>query len=248
MTSGRWWIRSTHRALLDAFAGHLPDVAKVETLWNAWREIVAKVSNERERLAKASADADFIRHAVEELTAMSPLPGEEKTLADRRAQMMGAEKVAEDLRDAHETVAGGANPVPSLSASLRRLERRMGEAPDLVGGPVKALEVALNALEEARDGLERALRAADFDPKELERNEERLFGLRAAARKYSTSVEELPAVAARFAADLGGDRQGLGKSREARDGRERIRERLSCGGCNTIRRAQKSGRARSARP
>lgn len=96
----------THRALLDAFAGHLGDVAKVETLWNAWREIVARVSAERERLAKASADADFIRHAVEELSAMSPLSGEEKTLADRRAQMMGAEKVAEDLRDAHETVAG----------------------------------------------------------------------------------------------------------------------------------------------
>ncbi len=192
----------THRALLDAFAGHLSDVAKVEASWNAWREIVAKVSAERERLAKASADADFIRHAVEELSAMAPLPGEEKTLADRRAQMMGAEKVAEDLRDAHETVAGSANPVPSLSASLRRLERRINEAPDLVGAPVKALEVALNALEEARDGLERALRAADFDPKELERIEERLFGLRAAARKYSTSVEELPAVAARFAADL----------------------------------------------
>ncbi len=192
----------THRALLDAFAGHLSEVAEVEALWNAWREAMAKAAEESARLAKASAEADFIRHAVEELTAMAPQPGEEKTLADRRAQMMGAEKVAEDLRDAHETVAGAANPVPSLSASLRRLERRANDAPDLVGAPVKALETALNALEEARDGLERALRAADFDPKELERIEERLFGLRAAARKYQTTVDELPAVAARFAADL----------------------------------------------
>jgi DNA repair protein RecN (Recombination protein N) len=193
---------NTHRALLDAFAGHLDQVSNVEGLWNAWREAAANAAAERERLEKAAAEADFVRHAVEELTAMSPLPGEERQLADRRAQMMGAEKVAEDLRDAHETVAGTASPVPSLSASLRRLERRMNDAPDLVGVPVKALEVALNALEEARDGLERALRAADFDPRELERIEERLFGLRAAARKYQTTVEELPAVAVRFASDL----------------------------------------------
>lgn len=193
---------ATHRTLLDAFAGHLDDVADVEARWNAWRDITSKTAAERDRLAKAFAEADYIRHAVEELSAMAPQPGEEKTLADRRAGMMSAEKIAEDLRDAHDTIAGSASPVPSLSASLRRLERRANEAGDLVAGPVKALETALNALEEARDGLERALRAADFDPRELEQIEERLFGLRAAARKYSTTVEQLPAVAERFAADL----------------------------------------------
>jgi DNA repair protein RecN (Recombination protein N) len=193
---------ATHRSLLDAFAGHLDKVADVGKFYAAWQAASNAVDSERSRLAKAFTDADYIRHAVEELTAMAPKPGEEKELADRRALLMRSEKVADDLRDAHETVAGAANPVPSLSASLRRLERRIADAPDLVGAPVKAFETALTALEEARDGLERALRTADFDPKELERIEERLFGLRAAARKYSTTVEELPAVAARFAADL----------------------------------------------
>ncbi len=193
---------ATHRSLLDAFAGHLDTVTDVGKLYAAWQNAADAVEFERSRLAKAFTDADYIRHAVEELTAIAPKPGEEKELADRRALLMRSEKVADDLRDAHETVAGAANPVPSLSASLRRLERRVSDAPDLVGAPVKALEAALTALEEARDGLERALTTADFDPKELERIEERLFGLRAAARKYSTTVEELPAVAARFAADL----------------------------------------------
>jgi DNA repair protein RecN (Recombination protein N) len=115
---------------------------------------------------------------------------------------MRAEKAADDLRDAHEAVAGSASPVPTLSAVLRRLERRVADAGDLVGAPVKALDAALQALEEARAGLEAALVIADFDPKELERNEERLFGLRAAARKYNATVEDLPAVAARFKADM----------------------------------------------
>jgi DNA repair protein RecN (Recombination protein N) len=135
------------------------------------------------------------------LSTLAPQPNEETTLADRRAALMRAEKAAEDLREAHEVIAGSGSPVPTISAVLRRLERRVEEAGELVGGPVKALDSALQFLEEARSGLETALIAADFDPKELERIEERLFALRAAARKYHSTVESLPAVAARFAAD-----------------------------------------------
>jgi DNA repair protein RecN (Recombination protein N) len=193
---------ATHRALLDAFGSNLEASAKLVELWGAWKECEQAAAAERERLKRAMAEADFIRHAVEELSALAPQAGEEQALADRRAALMRAEKAADDLRDAHEAVAGSTSPVPTLSAVLRRLERRVADAGDLVGAPVKALDAALQALEEARAGLEAALVIADFDPKELERNEERLFGLRAAARKYNATVEDLPAVAARFKADM----------------------------------------------
>ncbi len=193
---------ATHRTLLDAFAGLSDQALSVNRLWNLWRVAEQTVATEKQRLQRAMAEADFIRHAVNELAALAPQPGEEQSLADRRAQLMRAEKAADDLRDAHETVAGTGSPVPSLSAALRKLERRVADAADLVGVPVKALDQALQSLEEARAGLESALLIADFDPKELERNEERLFGLRAAARKYASTVDELPSVAARFRADL----------------------------------------------
>jgi DNA repair protein RecN (Recombination protein N) len=192
---------ATHRTLLDAFGGNAGKAADLSKLWDGWKEVERAAEAERERLKRAMAEAEFIRHAVEELSALSPQPGEEATLADRRAALMRAEKAAEDLREAHEVIAGSGSPVPTISAVLRRLERRVEEAKDLVGGPVKALDSALQSLEEARSGLEAALIAADFDPKELERIEERLFALRAAARKYHSTVENLPAVAARFQAD-----------------------------------------------
>jgi DNA repair protein RecN (Recombination protein N) len=193
---------ATHRALLDAFAGLLDRVAELRGRWDAWRTSEAEEQAERERLARALADADYVRHAVAELTALAPQPGDEQALAERRATLMRAQKVAGDLREAHETVAGTASPVPLLSAALRKLERRGGEAGELVAGPAKALDEALRALDEARGSLEAGLALADFDPDELERIEERLFALRAAGRKYSAPVDELPAVAARFAADL----------------------------------------------
>jgi DNA repair protein RecN (Recombination protein N) len=199
---------ATHRTLLDAFGGNVERAAELGRLWSEWKACERAAEEERARLKRALAEADFIRHAVEELSALAPQPGEEQSLADRRAALMRAEKAAGDLREAHEAVAGSASPVPTLSSVLRRLERRSAEAGDLVGGPVRALDAALQALEDARTGLESALQIADFDPKELERNEERLFGLRAAARKYHATVEDLPAVAARFQADMEAIDQG----------------------------------------
>ena len=105
--------------------------------------------------------------------------------------MMQAEKVAGDLRDAHEAVAGARSPVPALSAALRRLERRAAQAPALIEPAVKALDAALTALDDARGHLDQALRTADHDPRELERIEERLFALRAAARKHNVPVDGL---------------------------------------------------------
>ncbi len=116
--------------------------------------------------------------------------------------MMQGEKVAADLRDALDAVAGSASPVPTLAAAVRRLERRQGQAPQFIAPAVKAFDAALSALDEARTNLERALADADHDPAELERIEERLFALRAAGRKYSVPVDDLAALGARYAADL----------------------------------------------
>jgi DNA repair protein RecN (Recombination protein N) len=85
---------------------------------------------------------------------------------------------------------------------VRRLERRGTQAPALVEPAVKALDVALGAMEEARGHLEHALAVADHDPAELERIEERLFALRAAARKYNSPVDALNALAEKYTADL----------------------------------------------
>jgi DNA repair protein RecN (Recombination protein N) len=92
--------------------------------------------------------------------------------------------------------------VPPLATALRRLERRVAQAPALIEPAVKAIDAALAALEEARGCLEEALRTAQYDPKELERIEERLFALRAAGRKYNVPVDALNALAARHANDL----------------------------------------------
>ena len=134
---------ATHRRLLDAYAGLEDDAAAVSLAWAARRGAEEAVAAHRARVEQARREADWLRHAVEELTRLKPETGEESTLAERRAAMMQADKVAEDLRDAHEAVAGERSPIASLSAALRRLERRRAQAPALIDPSVKALDVAL---------------------------------------------------------------------------------------------------------
>jgi DNA repair protein RecN (Recombination protein N) len=193
---------ATHRRLLDAYAGLEDDAAAVAGAWNARRSAEGAVAAHRARVEQARREADYLRHAVEELTRLRPETGEESTLAEKRAVMMQADKVAEDLRDAHEAVAGERSAIPALSAALRRLERRRAQAPALVDPAIKALDAALTALDETRSHLDASLAAANHDPNELDRIEERLFALRAAGRKYNVAVDNLAALSAKHAADL----------------------------------------------
>jgi DNA repair protein RecN (Recombination protein N) len=194
---------ASHRRLLDAYGALESDAEAVARLWDERRAREAEVAEHRAEVERAHREADWLRHAVEELKRLAPEPSEETTLAERRTAMMAAEKVAGDLRDAHEAVAGASSPVPALAAAVRRLERRTVQAPALIEPAVKSFDAALTALDEARGHLDAALRAADHDPLELERIEERLFALRAAGRKYNVPVDGLNALAARYAADLG---------------------------------------------
>ena len=193
---------TTHRRLLDAFAGHEQDVAAVESLWEARRTAATELEAHRASVERAAREADYLRHASAELKTLAPKDGEETQLAERRTIMMQGEKIATDLREAQEAIGGAHSPVPALSAAVRRLERRAANSPALVEPAVRAIDAAINALEEADQHLNAALAAADFDPAELERIEERLFALRAASRKYSTPVDGLAALAVKMAADV----------------------------------------------
>ena len=193
---------STHRRLLDAFAGLEKDVVALEALWTARRAAQTALDEHRAGMERAAREADYLRHSSDELKKLAPKDGEETSLAERLTTMMQGEKIAGDLRDAQEAVSGNHSPIAALAAAVRRLERRAGNSPTLVEPAVKAIDTAINALEEADQHLTAALIAADFDPAELEQIEERLFALRAAARKYSTPVDGLAGLAAKYAADV----------------------------------------------
>jgi DNA repair protein RecN (Recombination protein N) len=241
---------ATHRALLDAFGGFEDAAAEVRSLWEQRRAREAAVAAHRADVERARREAEWLRHAVDELGQLAPQGSEESALAQRRASMMQAEKSAEDLRATLDAVSGPQSPVPPLATAVRRLERRAAQAPALVEPVVKAIDAALTALDDARTHLEHALRVADYDPNELERIEERLFALRAAGRKYNVSVDELAALARRYEGDLAlidaGAERLAALEKEAQDVVARYRQAAQALSAARKRTAQKLDKAVNA--
>lgn len=191
-----------HRDLVDAFGGLSADAARLSDAYQEWQRAQAERDCHQSELASARANQDYLSHAVEELRQLDPQPGEEEALASRRQVMMQAEKFAAELSEAIDALSGEGTSGARLAAALRRIERQAAMAPALLGSVAEALERVLAETDTARAKLEEALAGASFEPKELELAEERLFGLRALARKHKVPVEDLPNLLQRLDAEL----------------------------------------------
>jgi DNA repair protein RecN (Recombination protein N) len=191
-----------HRRLVDAFGRLEADAVIVGERLARLKELESEARRLAASVEDSMRESEYLRASVQELEALSPEAGEEERLAERRQVLMRSEKIAGDLNDAYEIVGGNASSVPDLAALLRRLERKSADVPGVLDETINGLSAALDNLEEVRLSLESALRDADFEPRELESAEERLFALRAAARKHQTDVDSLPALAADYASRL----------------------------------------------
>ncbi len=191
---------ATHRALLDAYGGHFDALEATAAACKALSAAEAAVKRQRDHVDRAARDEDYARHVVAELAELAPVAGEEAELSERRQHLMSLEKSADDVRDADEALNGPAAPGPMLATLMRRLARKGDDK--LFGPVIEALDATLVSLDRTQEVLEIIKREMDFDPQELERVEERLFALRAAARKHQVNPDDLTAVLERYRADL----------------------------------------------
>jgi DNA repair protein RecN (Recombination protein N) len=191
---------ATHRGLLDTFGGLEDTDGEVAGLYRHWDEARGILAALKVRAAEAEKNADFVRAAVKELSAFDPKPGEEESLAGERALMMNAARIAEELDAAVEALGGEGAAEASLALALKKLSRLPDEARKRVSTAFATLEQAFAQTEEARRDLEALLSSLDTDSGALERKEERLFELRALARKYASTPDGLAGVLAAFEA------------------------------------------------
>lgn len=193
---------ATHRQLLDAFGGLEDETENVRQCYRVWHECEGRLQQQRLKIENAMREAEYLRSCVEELEKLDFQVGEEESLSFRRADMLKLEKIATDIKEADDLLSGQKSPIPVLSNLVRRLERKIPEAQELIAPVVKSLDEALCALATAQEGIEAAVQALDFEPDELERIEERLFALRGFARKYQVSADELVQLRDKMNAEL----------------------------------------------
>lgn len=188
---------TTHGGLLDAFGALEPRRTKVASAWSAWRGAERALAEAEAAIAAAQRDEEWLRHAVGELTELAPAEGEDEELAKERLHLQQGERRAEAIAIAIAELTPrdrrSGSPARALREAARALERL--PPPNEEAQPAIALlNAAQEAVAEAETALTRLMSEGGPDPRRLEQVEERLFALRAAARKHSVAVVELPAL------------------------------------------------------
>ena len=186
-----------HMAVLDTFL----DKPKLHaSVGSAWKELAGArkaLKTLEAAIAAVREEEDFLRHAVAELDQLDPQPGEEASLDTLRRKMQGAEKIRDDVARAHGMIGfDGAEGV--IGEAIRWLDGVSAQAEGQLDGAVAGLSRALDELGEAGAAVENCLNNLEFNTSDLEVCEERLFAIRALARKHNVVPDEL----ATFAIEL----------------------------------------------
>ncbi|HYC04287.1 MAG TPA: DNA repair protein RecN [Azospirillaceae bacterium] len=193
----------THRDLLDDYAGLAGPAAKVADAHKAWRQAEQARRTAADEATRARAEEEFLRHAVAELDQLDPREGEEAGLAERRTVLMHREKLVEALTGAYGELAGERGAERALAGALRTLTRIADKAGGRLDPIITVLDQAAAEVSEASRSLQALSADMEGDGGGLEKLEERLFALRAAARKHGTDVDGLVALRADMGRRLG---------------------------------------------
>lgn len=188
-----------HRALLDTFGG-----IQTGSLIAAWAKVTAiekALVQARAEAAEAERDREWLTHAVAEIEATAPQPGEESKLADERAAIQTGAKTGELLQGLDELLGGSEGALAQLRQAARRIERGAAEH-SLLAEALAALDRALIEAHDAEDKIERAAEALAYDPARLEAVEARLFEIRGLARKHRVEPDDLAELGERLCARL----------------------------------------------
>jgi len=190
---------STHRGQLDRFGGHDNLLGECATAFTMLKTAADALATLKSRQAKSDEDRAFFEHAIGELDRLAPKPGEDEQLASERKLLQHAEGALGELRTAGEALGvDGAyeSRIAQALAGLERVQAKIGDGEDNMAisaltTATSALEKALLELDEARTAVGDAAQVFNFEPDRLDKLEERLFALRASARKYNVDVDGL---------------------------------------------------------
>ncbi|MEO3434370.1 DNA repair protein RecN [Inquilinus sp. CAU 1745] len=189
----------THRDVLDEFAQSAGALNQVSGLWSEWRGAEQARAEAESDLARIRAEEDYLRHALEELDQLGPEAGEEDRLAERRSMLMHREKLAEAINAALADLSlGDRSAERLLGAAQRHLQRVADKAGGRLDPILETLDRALTEAVDAVADIQSLSADMELDVDDLETLEERLFAMRAVARKHNVEVDALPDLRADF--------------------------------------------------
>ncbi len=185
-----------HCTILDEYG----DVSGgLEAIWSAWKSQEKELAALQKTTSNSRENEGYLREALEDIDSLAPVSGEEKTLGSLRESLMHREQVLEGLNVAYQILSGENDPVQKAWGVLGSLSGKLGEEGANI---ISALDRASCEVQEAVGAIQELSSNLEHSEYDLESIDDRLFALRAQARKHQCEVEELPKIRKKLAAEL----------------------------------------------
>lgn len=192
---------ATHLSVLDNYGNYPDKIAAMKNAFGVYKKAKSERAAAEEKIRQAKNEEENLRHWVDEFQKIKPQANEQEELEQKRQQMMNAEKILENLDAAYKAMSQG-----GVQSSLRQAQAAIARVNSLLNGKFDniydLLDTALVNADEASEEIEAASNEVSLNQNELDAVEERLFALKALARKHNSTVEELPQVWAQMEEDL----------------------------------------------
>ncbi len=177
---------TNHISLLDEYAGIEKELSQTSVVWKNWKNIREKLKSMQENMDRACEDEEYFRKSLEDLDILSPDVGEEEKLSSLRDRLMRREQILESLNEAKK----GIEQIDSTSVSVWRAVERLGDEGQQAVKAMNAVNAEIQEVVSALHELSSDIENSEYSLTEID---DRLFALRAQARKHGCSIDELPA-------------------------------------------------------
>lgn len=174
-----------HRGLLDDYGTPSENLLSVAAFWDSWKKSEADLLILREKMNKARADEHYYRTSLEDLDELSPEVGEEEKLSTLKNKLMRREQILDNLKTAER----GLEEIEILSTAIWKSLDRLGGEGQTATAAMERANVEIQEVHAALQDLSKDIENSEYS---LEEIDDRLFSLKAQARKHGCAIDELP--------------------------------------------------------
>ena len=183
---------TTHRLILDNYGEHSKLINDVSNSYRNWQQAIKNYGILLKELEDIKQEEDYLSYVVKEISSLNLQPNEEQDLSDKRTKLMSKEKVTSIIVSALNELSGRNNPADNLSSTLRALSRNNNIPNVSFDNVIDILDRAIAEVNEATNALQQLADNYNDDDENLDEVEKRLFALKAIARKYNITADQLP--------------------------------------------------------
>ena len=184
---------ATHLSVLDNFGGYQDKVFDMAQAYLQYKNYLRQLEIAKADFLKNSVDEENIKHWVDELEKANVKVGEFEELSKKRIELMNAEKIVESFNVAYSCLQ-----TKDIASLLQKAQSAISKVNQLTENKFEdiseLLDTALIDFDEAVNRIEQASYQISHNSNEAENIEERIFALRALARKHQCDVDDLPTV------------------------------------------------------